>query len=88
LFNRKEQQSLRVQPPPGGIVSRTVKMSPAKISYQRNPDFGFTNELIHDLRSESNDNPKNWELLFQCITGQEDHKRFNKLMEDMSQKKT
>jgi hypothetical protein len=49
-----------------------MKNSLDALSGQRNPDFGFKNELIHDLRHEL-DQPKNWALMYQVISGQENN---------------
>lgn len=43
-------------------ISRTITNTPRK-GYQKNPDFGFKNELIHDLRRDDSD-PKNWQLMY------------------------
>ena len=45
---------------------RTQINSP--VNYNKNPDFGFKNELIHDLRRD-NTEPKNWGLMYQLISG-------------------
>lgn len=55
--------------------------------YTKNPDFGFKNELIHELRRD-NSEPKYWGLMYQMISGQENNKRFERLIKEMGDYKT